>query len=258
MSAIRDIADRKRIERDLYEKNLELEKAAEAKNRFLATMSHELRTPLNAIIGFTGTLLMKLPGPLTIEQEKQLNTVRTSAKHLLSLINDLLDLAKIESGKVELNLEPMACGLLLEEVASQLQPMANEKGIKFEVVVPQQDLNTRTDRRAFSQIAMNLVTNAIKFTDEGRVTLTLRYEGDAPNAVTIVEVEDTGCGISQSDQALLFKAFTQLDSSTTREHKGTGLGLHLSDKLADLIGGSITCESEVGIGSTFRLTIPAK
>src|SRR5580693_8868119 len=119
-SSIRDVTERKRVERALQEKNLELENANLAKDRFLATMSHELRTPLNAIIGFTGTLLMKLPGPLTGDQEKQLRTVQGSAKQLLSLINDLLDLAKIESGKVELHLEPVACEGVVEEVATAL------------------------------------------------------------------------------------------------------------------------------------------
>src|SRR5207249_2569979 len=123
-SSIRDVTERKRFERTLQEKNLELENANLAKDRFLATMSHELRTPLNAILGFTGTLLMKLPGPLTTDQEKQLRTVQASARHLLSLINDLLDLAKIESGKVELNLEAVACQGVVVEVATALRPAA--------------------------------------------------------------------------------------------------------------------------------------
>jgi len=256
MSAIRDIAERKRIERDLYEKNIELEKAAQAKNRFLATMSHELRTPLNAIIGFTGTLLMKLPGPLTSDQEKQLQTVRASARHLLSLINDLLDLARIESGNVELNLEPVACSRVIDEVASTLRPLAERKSLRFEVLMPDGDLDIHTDRRAFSQIAINLVNNAIKYTDSGGVSLTLRRETAQSTPATLLEVRDTGCGIREEDQARLFQAFTQLDSSTTREHEGTGLGLHLSQMLAELIGGVISCESEPGRGSTFTLRIP--
>src|SRR5258708_29222936 len=127
--AIRDITERKTIEQALREKNVELENANLAKDRFLASMSHELRTPLNAIIGFTGTLLMKLPGPLTADQEKQLHTVQTSGRQLLSLINDLLDLAKIESGKGELAREPVNCGELLEEIVTSLQPLAELKGI---------------------------------------------------------------------------------------------------------------------------------
>ncbi len=132
-SAIRDITDRKRVERILQDKNVELEKASVAKDRFLATMSHELRTPLNAVIGFTGTLLMKLPGPLNADQEKQLRAVQTSARHLLSLINDLLDLAKIESGKVTLHPEQVSCRGVLQEVAASLRPLAESKGLAFEV-----------------------------------------------------------------------------------------------------------------------------
>lgn len=256
MSAIRDIADRKRIEQALYEKNIELEKAAEAKNRFLATMSHELRTPLNAIIGFTGTLLMKLPGPLTADQEKQLRTVQSSARHLLSLINDLLDLARIESGNIELNLELVDCSGVIQEVASTLRPLADRKGLRFEVLLPNGDFQLRTDRRCLSQIAINLVNNAIKYTDSGGIQVTLKHEAVDGKAVTVLEVRDTGCGIREEDQIRLFQAFTQLDSSTTREHEGTGLGLHLSQMLADLIGGQITCRSELGRGSRFSLTIP--
>ena len=129
-AAIRDVTERKRFEQALQEKNVELEMASQAKDRFLASMSHELRTPLNAIIGFTGTLLMRLPGPLTADQDKQLQTVRTSARHLLSLINDLLDLAKIESGKVQVNLEPVACDSVIEEVLTALRPLAESKGLK--------------------------------------------------------------------------------------------------------------------------------
>ena len=151
-SSIRDVTERRRFERALQDKNIELENANLAKDRFLASMSHELRTPLNAIIGFTGTLLMKLPGPLTADQEQQLWTVQGSAKHLLSLINDLLDLAKIESGKVELKLEPILCQSVIQEIATSLHPLAKAKGLEFEIKVPPTDLIILTDHRAFSQI----------------------------------------------------------------------------------------------------------
>jgi protein-histidine pros-kinase len=255
-SAIRDVTDRRRIERDLYEKNIELENAARAKNRFLATMSHELRTPLNAIIGFTGTLLMKLPGPLTEAQEKQLGTVQRSARHLLSIINDLLDLAKIESGSVSLDLAPVDCVEVVEEVAASLRPFADEKRLRFSLQLPEEPIVMRTDRRAFSQIVINLANNAIKFTDEGEVTIRLVRKASGSRRVTAVEVSDTGPGISEEDQPKLFKAFAQLDSSTTREHEGTGLGLHLSQKLAELIGGRIGFDSAPGKGSSFTLDIP--
>src|SRR6266516_2334947 len=132
-AAVRDVTDRKRIEQQLREKNVELEKASRAKNNFLASMSHELRTPLNAIIGFTGTLLMRLPGPLTADQEKQLRTVQASGKHLLSLINDLVDLVKIESGRVELRQEPVACREVLNEIANAQRPAAQAKGLAFSI-----------------------------------------------------------------------------------------------------------------------------
>src|SRR5207237_2884019 len=154
-SSIRDITDRKRFERALQEKNVELERASQAKDRFLATMSHELRTPLNAIIGFTGTLLMKLPGPLNADQEKQLRTVQTGARHLLALINDLLDLAKIESGKVEVTVGPADCKDVVEEGAAYLRPQAEAKGLEF-TVTASSGLTTHSDRRALSQSIINL------------------------------------------------------------------------------------------------------
>jgi protein-histidine pros-kinase len=253
-SSIRDITDRKRFERALREKNLELERASKAKDNFLATMSHELRTPLNAIIGFTGTLLMRLPGPLTADQEKQLKTVQTSARHLLSLINDLLDLAKIESGKVQLSPEPLACSDVVREVAAGLRPLAEVKGLSLEVAPPPADLVVRADRRALSQILLNLTNNAIKFTERGGVSVSVvRREADG-KAVTEFAVADTGVGIRPEDQAKLFQAFSQVEG-TGKRHEGTGLGLHLSRKLAELLGGSIAFRSEFGRGSTFTLTL---
>ncbi|MCI0579534.1 MAG: PAS domain S-box protein [Chloroflexi bacterium] len=255
-AAARDVTERKRFEQTLQEKNVELENANLAKDRFLASMSHELRTPLNAIIGFTGTLLMKLAGPLTADQEKQLKTVQASARHLLSLINDLLDLAKIESGKVELNFEPVPCREVLEEVATTLRPLAESKGLRFELRLPEDEFVLHTDRRALSQIVINLANNAIKFTEKGQVGLTLGRRQDNGRSLTEVSISDTGVGIRAEDQARLFQAFAQLETTTARRHEGTGLGLHLSQKLADLLGGYITFESEYGQGSTFTLVIP--
>jgi protein-histidine pros-kinase len=253
-SSIRDVTDRKRAERMLHDKNIELEMASQAKDRFLASMSHELRTPLNAIIGFTGTLLMRLPGPLTPDQDHQLQTVRTSARHLLSLINDLLDLAKIESGKVEIDTEAVACQLVVNEVVTSLRPLAEAKGLTFELSMPAQDVMVRTDRRAFSQIMLNLTNNAIKFTETGLVRLEVGKLSADARAITI-RVIDTGMGIKPEDQEKLFKAFTPLTAASCRSD-GTGLGLHLSQKLADLLGGSISFTSEFGKGSTFVLSLP--
>jgi protein-histidine pros-kinase len=253
--SIRDITERKRFERTLQEKNEELERANLAKDRFLASMSHELRTPLNAIIGFTGTLLMKLPGPLTADQNKQLVTVQGSAKHLLSLINDLLDLAKIESGKVELNLEPVVCQSLLQEVGAALRPLAEGKGLTFEIALPERELIVMTDQRALSQILINLTNNAIKFTESGRVKLGLSQRESDGIKITEFTVDDSGVGIRLEDQERLFQAFAQLDAKAGRRFEGTGLGLHVSQKLAELLGGRITFTSDYGTGSQFTLQL---
>jgi protein-histidine pros-kinase len=264
ISSIRDITERKkaedkvrallestrRAELTLQEKNAELERASRVKDNFLATMSHELRTPLNAILGFAGTLLMGLPGPLNADQTEQLQTIENSATHLLSLINDLLDLAKIESGKVVLHRGPVVCQSVIQEVWTTLRPAATAKGLPLDVVAPRNEIVLRTDRRALTQILLNLTNNAIKFTDAGQVRIELTQEA----GVTTIRVIDTGIGIRPEDQGRLFQAFEQLDRHV-RGTQGTGLGLHLSRKLADLLGGQITLESEVGKGSTFTLTL---
>jgi len=218
-------------------------------------MSHELRTPLNAIIGFTGTLLMKLPGPLNTEQGKQLGTIQVSARHLLSLINDLLDLAKIESGKVELKTEPVLCQEVLGEVSNALKPLGNAKGLAFETEAPPDDLFINTDRRALTQILLNLTNNAIKFTDRGSVRVQISKIREPGDDGTRFTVEDTGVGIREDDQRKLFHAFEQLGSTNSRRREGTGLGLHLSQKLAALLGGRIEFESKQGKGSRFSLVL---
>jgi protein-histidine pros-kinase len=253
-AAIRDVTERKRFEQTLQEKNIELEKASQAKDRFLASMSHELRTPLNAIIGFTGTLLMKLAGPLTPDQEKQLQTIRGSGKHLLSLINDLLDLAKIESGKVVLELEKVNCQSVVNEVATALRPLVEAKGLTFEVLMPEQDVVVSTDRRALSQILINLMNNAIKFTQSGFIRLQVKRLDGAGREKVEFSVTDSGFGIKPEDQQKLFQAFEQVHVGNRLQFEGTGLGLHLSQQLALLLGGKITCRSEFGKGSRFSVT----
>lgn len=257
-SAIRDITERKRFERALQEKNVELANANAAKDRFLASMSHELRTPLNAIIGFTGTLLMKLPGPLNVDQEKQLRTVKLSGQHLLALINDLLDIARIEAGKFDLAIESVDLSALIEEVAGVLRPLADGKGLAFELVLPGDALWVRSDRRALSQIAINLIQNAIKFTECGRVRVGLvRHVGSASRRREVeLFVEDTGAGIRAEDQARLFGAFSRIAPNRKPSPDGTGLGLHLSQKLAQQLGGNIAMTSDYGRGSRFVLVLP--
>jgi PAS domain S-box-containing protein len=256
ISAIRDITDRKRVERTLQEKNVELERASRAKDQFLATMSHELRTPLNAIIGFTGTLLMQLPGPLTTDQDTQLRTVQSSAKHLLSLINDLLDLAKIESGKVEIDLQAVPVAEVMREVCTSLQPAAQKKSLTLTLHLPDAALTSHTDRRSLSQILINLTNNAIKFTEQGEVRLEAARGGDAGAPAILISVVDTGIGIRQEDQARLFEAFGKIARGGVKSAESTGLGLHLSRKLAELLGGKISLSSSYGSGSRFTLSLP--
>lgn len=254
----RDVTERKRFEQTLQEKTMEMENANMAKDRFLANMSHELRTPLNAIIGFTGTLLMELPGPLTSEQTNQLQNISTSGKHLLLLINDLLDLAKIESGKIEFIPEKVSCHSVLNEISSTLQQSATNKNLKFEISMPNHDILINTDRRALSQILLNLTYNAIKFTEEGEVRVELQQYLDNEHERLEFNVCDTGIGIKQEDQEKIFQAFKQVNISNSSRSEGTGLGLHLSKRLAELLGGRITFTSETGKGSVFTLILEEK
>ncbi|MBV6324811.1 hybrid sensor histidine kinase/response regulator [Duganella violaceipulchra] len=246
------------INREIALKNLELAEASRMKSAFIANMSHELRTPLNAIIGFTGALLMKLPGPLNVEQDKQLNTIRTSARHLLSLINDILDVAKIEAGKVTLELESVQCQHLVNDVVDTLRPLALQKGLQLEVELVEEAIVLETDRRALTQILLNLANNAIKFTESGKVRVTLSKRPGEGRGIVEFAVADSGAGIREEDQAKLFQAFSQLDSTSTRHAEGAGLGLYLCQNLANLIGGSLFFKSDFGQGSTFTLALPHK
>jgi protein-histidine pros-kinase len=251
----------------------EAERSNRAKSAFLSSMSHELRTPLNAIIGFTGTLLMQLPGPLNVDQVHQLTTVQRSGKHLLSLINDLLDLARIESGNVEIRLQPVMCQDVIAGVVESLVQLAEEKGLALTVDAPTAPIVVASDHRALGQILINLINNAIKFTDAGTVRVELARELRAvdgrpptkslPDSVVvgqsavIVRVSDTGIGITPEDQAKLFTEFGRVASDAVRAREGTGLGLRLSRQLATLLGGTIELSSEFGVGTTFTLTLPA-
>ncbi len=256
MAAIRDVTEARHVQRELRVANLRLEKASRAKDRFLASMSHELRTPLNAILGFTGTLLMELPGPLNDEQDKQLRIVQTSGRHLLSLINDLLDLARIESGKLEISPVEIDCRDLLGEVALGLRPLANAKRVAIKIEAPP-DVTVVSDRRALSQILINLTNNAIKFTEQGCVRLVLDQDHDPEGVRTRFTVIDTGIGIKPEDQEMLFTAFEQIGGPAAHEYEGTGLGLHICQTLAPLLGGTISFRSEFGEGSAFTLELYA-
>jgi PAS domain S-box-containing protein len=256
MSAIRDISERKEFEKTLQRTNQELADANAAKNRFLASMSHELRTPLNAIIGFTGTLLMRLPGPLTDDQEKQLRTVQGAGRHLLALINDLLDVAKIDAGKVELQWEEVDLRTVVDEVCATLKPQAMAKGLALEWSCEAASALVRTDRRTLRQILINLASNGIKFTHAGHVRMAIGRDTPVPGLSRAwIAIEDTGIGIDAEAQTRLFGAFSRVGRAN-HDTEGTGLGLHLSQKLAHLLGGSIQVESAPDRGSRFTLELP--
>ena len=256
MSAIRDISERKAIERTLQEANAQLASASAAKDRFLASMSHELRTPLNAIIGFTGTLLMRLPGPLTDDQERQLRTVQSAGRHLLALINDLLDVSKIEAGKVDLHIVEIDACALIDEVCATLRPQAVAKGLTLERECAGIDRPLRSDRRALHQILFNLAGNAVKFTHQGQVRITAEATAPADGGAGFrFVVEDTGIGLDADARERLFNAFSRIGRDV-HAIEGTGLGLHLSQKLAGLLGGRITVDSTPGRGSRFALELP--
>jgi protein-histidine pros-kinase len=199
---------------------------------------------------------MRLPGPLTQDQDKQLKIVQSSAKHLLSLINDLLDLAKIEAGTIELSPEATRCADLIEAEADSLRPLAQSRGLTLDVVVPEPDLSLLVDRRALSQIVLNLVSNAIKFTERGGVRIRLARDTREGAKTVEISVTDTGIGIRPEERQRLFSAFSQEEALARRPLEGTGLGLHLSQKLAESLGGRIHVQSEFGKGSTFTLVLP--
>ena len=236
----------------LYEKTKELDRL---KSQFFASVSHELRTPLNAILGFTGTLLMRLPGPLTAKQEKQLKIVEDSGRHLLSLINDLLDLARIESGKIRPIMETVMAKNSASDAINSLHHVAEKKGLKLIIEAPNDDIVFHTDRRALHQILINLLNNAIKFAPQGTVCVKLSRSGHNGTSEVNFAVIDTGPGISPENQKKLFDAFQRV-GDTQSQIEGTGLGLYLSQKFADILGGKISLTSEPGHGSCFILTLP--
>ncbi|HSH17146.1 MAG TPA: PAS domain S-box protein, partial [Verrucomicrobiae bacterium] len=248
---------------DLSAALVRAEAADRIKSAFLATMSHELRTPLNSIIGFTGILLQGLPGPLNPEQTKQLSMVKGSARHLLELINDVLDISKIEAGQLEVRAEPFDLGESIERVTASVKPFVEKKGVALVVNLPSSLPEMVGDRRRVEQILLNLLNNALKFTEQGEVALTVEtvagFQAN-PEAASVpalrLRVADTGIGIKPEELALLFQPFRQLDTGLTRQHEGTGLGLAICRRLANLMGGRISADSEWMKGSVFTVVLP--
>ena len=207
---------------------------------------------MNSIIGFTGILHQELAGPLLEEQKKQLGMVQKSAHHLLALINDVLDLSKIEAGEVRLSLQAFDLSSSIEKVAQAMKPLAEEKGLVLRVD-PGSRIRVRSgDQRRVEQVLMNLVGNAVKFTESGEVSV----RGSMGQGAARIEVSDTGIGIRQEDLPSLFRPFRQIETGLTRTHEGTGLGLFICKRLLDLMSGTIEVRSVAGSGSTFALTIP--
>ena len=246
------------------QKNEQLQKADQVKSEFLANMSHELRTPLNAVLGFTGTMLMELPGALNTEQKKQLEIVRDSGRHLLALINEVLDLSKIESGTLHVIVREVCCRTVISDVCNALMPLAAQKKLDLIVQLPVENIKITTDVRLLKQILINLVGNAIKFTDDGAITVLLRKDGASGgdglhdgcgDGAIWIDVSDTGIGIEEADLDKLFLPFTQIDATLARRFEGSGLGLNVSKKYAEAIGAELHVDSSPGQGSRFSIRI---
>ncbi len=238
---------------ELEQTNAELAAATAAKSVFLASMSHELRTPLNSIIGFSGLLVQGMAGPLTDEQRTQIEMIHGSGRHLLALIDDVLDLERVEAGRVEVRPAPFDGVALVTEVIDVMRPLADEKGLELSADVSDSALEIVSDSGKVRQILLNLVGNAVKFTGAGSVEV--RF-GTGPEGTVVFSVTDTGPGIAEADQPRVFDRFTQIEIVGRVKPEGTGLGLALSQEYAQLLGGMITLTSSPGEGSTFVLRLP--
>jgi signal transduction histidine kinase/uncharacterized protein (DUF302 family) len=250
---MRQHAALRRADEEILQINRQLEQSNRYKSEFLANMSHELRTPLNAVLGFSEILLDATMNLTSGERTEFLRNIHSSGQHLLGLINDILDLAKIEAGKMELHAEEMPVAEALQEVTSILEPMARQQGLQL-ILAGLADVGViKADRSKFKQVLYNLLSNAVKFTPPpGQITVTVK---DSPEQLT-VSVHDTGIGMKEEDLPKLFREFEQIDGSYTRRYQGTGLGLALCRRFVEMHGGRIWAESHFGKGSTFTFTIP--
>src|SRR5262249_17289043 len=242
-----------RLFREIADKSQQLESASRHKSEFLANMSHELRTPLNAIIGFSEVLSERMFGEVNEKQAEYLQDILGSGRHLLSLINDILDLSKVEAGRLELELERFHLPTALDNALTLVRERATRHGITLEVTVDAEVGEVFGDERKVRQILLNLLSNAVKFTREGgRVDVT----ATAAESVVAIAVPHTGVGIAPEDQAAIFEEFRQVGRDDARKQEGTGLGLTLAKKFVELHGGQIWVQSQVGQGSTFTFTLP--
>ena len=239
--------------RELAQAKDAAESADRLKSAFLATMSHELRTPLNSIIGFSGILLQEMAGPLNEEQKKQLTMVSDSSEHLLALINDVLDLSKIEAGQLKIANERFEIRPVIDKTVRTVRPLAEAKHLTLVLKVAPEVGMVTADSRRVEQVLLNLLSNAIKFTEQGQIRITCSLQ----ETFVRISVADSGIGIRQEDLEKLFRPFTQVETGLTRKYEGTGLGLSISKRLVSLMGGTVDVESEPGRGSTFSFTVPA-
>jgi signal transduction histidine kinase/HAMP domain-containing protein len=240
--------------REIEEKGQELEAASRHKSQFLANMSHELRTPLNSVLGFTELLVDGIYGELPEKAKTTVARVQANGRHLLGLINDVLDLSKIEAGQLTLALEDYSVGQIVRSAATAVEPLARSKGLALTATVAENLPLGRGDERRLTQVLLNLAGNAVKFTERGAIDIV----ADAVDGHFKIIVRDTGPGIAPTDQALIFEEFQQVDNSSTRQKGGTGLGLAISKRIVEMHGGTIGVESVPGSGSTFRMKIPIR
>ncbi len=251
----RDTLEIKVMERteELHDANIRLKELGSLKSAFISSMSHELRTPLNSIIGFTGIMLQGMAGELTGEQRRQLTIVKKSGDHLLALISDVIDVSRIEANHIELDVKEFDFSDMVRDVRDSFKVTIDEKGLKLVLEVPEK-LMVESDERRMKQVIMNLVSNAVKFTDEGAIKIrVVEVHGKVE-----VAVEDTGIGLKDEDMTRLFKQFSRILVEGRQIEKGTGLGLYISKKVSELLGGEVKVESTFGVGSTFTVVFPLR
>src|SRR3954464_7086131 len=246
----RSAAQLGQMNEELHRRQIALEQAMGARNRFYASMSHELRTPINAVIGYSTLMLDNIYGPLNVKQKEGLQRTLKAARHLLELVNDVLDLSKIEAGKIELSIQPVLFPALIEDLFVTVRPLADEYGSTLSLEMQSAPFNVVSDPRRGRQVLLNLLSNAIKFGEGKPIRVTCKQTDDHGVDIAVI---DQGVGIAQEDTSRIFEEFVQVSES---KQPGTGLGLPISRRLAQLLDGSLTVSSTPGEGSTFRLILP--